>query len=169
MQKPSENSEKISEELTSNSFPCQQPSRRWHPPSSSLEGPPASSDNTTIFDSLYGSQHPPTTHQRLPAAELLPASKVERLSEKFPRLFNIVIDGECAISDCGTWDGLNWRWSIQWRRPLREWEEKMHKELLLILERKYYEEQQRTNGIGGGEWTKLIWRNLVPPNVEILI
>ncbi|MED6209670.1 hypothetical protein PIB30_056969, partial [Stylosanthes scabra] len=47
---PSENLKKTSEEVTSSSLPCQQPSRRRHPPTrqncSSLEGPPASSEDT---------------------------------------------------------------------------------------------------------------------------
>ncbi|XP_072074421.1 uncharacterized protein [Arachis hypogaea] len=56
-----------------------------------------------------------------------------RLKEVFPSLYRVTLNKECSISECDIWDGYIWRWSLQWRRALWEWEEQDLVKLLVIL------------------------------------
>ncbi|KAL4286877.1 hypothetical protein AHAS_Ahas19G0130100 [Arachis hypogaea] len=120
-----------------------------------------------------------------------------RLKEVFPSLYRVTLNTECSISECGIWDGYIWRWSLQWRRDLWEWEEQDLVKFLVILSKigirqekvdtlKWKHDKQgnfsvksfldvvyKNKEIGVEpnmyNFTKQLWKSIVPPRVELLM
>ncbi|GKV44022.1 hypothetical protein SLEP1_g51253 [Rubroshorea leprosula] len=55
------------------------------------------------------------------------------LVNRFPRLFLVSTDKEKRISQMGIWREAKWLWTLNWRRPLFEWEEDNYSEMLRLL------------------------------------
>ncbi|QHN94447.1 uncharacterized protein DS421_17g601310 [Arachis hypogaea] len=118
--------------------------------------------------------------------------QVGKLKDSFPRLFLISNKKGSVIGDCGFWNGLEWVWHFQWRRGLRQWETETLDQMLQVLQSirliaevqdrvvwKFDKEGVFTNSFVQtlqGEsldeellryrFTKKIWKDLVPPQVE---
>ena len=112
------------------------------------------------------------------------------------RLFSLSNQKDCRVRECGFWDGLQWIWSFQWRRNLFQWEleimDNMHQilagehlnnyandRLIWKFDKKgefsiksiteiLMEKRIQPEGFNAFNFTKSIWKGLVPPKVEIL-
>ncbi|GKV36164.1 hypothetical protein SLEP1_g44325 [Rubroshorea leprosula] len=54
----------------------------------------------------------------------------DSLANVFPRLFLLDINKNCSIYDRGQWSDGGWCWRLQWRRPIRAWEEENLQQLI---------------------------------------
>ncbi|XP_057734667.1 uncharacterized protein LOC130950143 [Arachis stenosperma] len=118
------------------------------------------------------------------------------LKDQFPRLFSVSNQRGSVIGDCGFWDGAEWIWNFQWRRELFQWELNLVNQLhdVLRLVKLDYGSEDRvvwkfdkqgvfsTNSflqvlqediipedITSYNFTKTIWKGLVPPRVELFV
>ncbi|GKV19224.1 hypothetical protein SLEP1_g29512 [Rubroshorea leprosula] len=67
----------------------------------------------------------------------------QTLANQFPSLFRVSSGKEERISKLGKWRDRNWEWSVQWRRPLFEWEKDKWFELQALLDNAKPEQEQR--------------------------
>ncbi|XP_057760238.1 uncharacterized protein LOC130980595 [Arachis stenosperma] len=83
----------------------------------------------------------------------------------FPRLFSVLNQRGSVIGDCGFWDGLEWKWNFQWRRQLFQWEldlvNQLYETLRLV--------ETLPEDIASYSFTRIVWKGLVPPRVELFI
>ncbi|XP_068487140.1 uncharacterized protein [Phaseolus vulgaris] len=72
----------------------------------------------------------------------------------FPRLFSLSLNKESLLEDCGNWSNGVWKWNLEWRRSLFEWE-KTHVCQL-------YEEVSGLGlELGSVDWWS--WKGCMPP------
>lgn len=57
----------------------------------------------------------------------------QALKEVFPRLYQLSLKKEGTVAEMGSWEGGIWRWKLDWRRDLREWEKEGETNLLNFL------------------------------------
>ncbi|XP_016204110.1 uncharacterized protein LOC107644693 [Arachis ipaensis] len=118
------------------------------------------------------------------------------LKDRYPRLFSVSNQRGSVIGDCGFWDGLTWIWNFQWRRELFQWElelvNQLHNTLRIVKlalgreDRVVWKYDKKgifsTNSfvqmlqvemapedISSYNFTRSIWKGLVPPRVELFV
>ena len=70
------------------------------------------------------------------------------LKTLYPRLYSLSCDKGKTVGEVGRWEEDRWRWGLNWRRDMFEWESNLESELLPILSMTMCKEAQ----------DHLIWR-----------
>jgi len=55
------------------------------------------------------------------------------LRSVYPRLFSLSLDQGKRVGEVGVWEENNWRWNLNWRRDMFQWEMDMEADMLSRL------------------------------------